>query len=647
MENRSKLVDSEFYSVKVKFILACLSIIFIVIAIRLFHLQVMQTEEFQKASLDSRKQVITLPSYRGEIFVDDGAKAIVENEPSFSIYLIPENFFKNYPRKERPKQIERYAESFGISSKRIEQALKKGRVNPYLSYLLKEQVEREQIFQLAERLEDFPGLIYGGDYQRNYTEGEKYAHITGYIRPISSKEYKKRKEFGYNLLSQIGKQGIEGYYDIDLRGREGYRMQVVDIKNRVKQEFQPEDGDPLPGRDMVLTIDSKVQDVIHRMMQGYPGGAVVTKVSTGEILGMYSYPSYDPNIFIGNLNVDEFEKNRDDPDRPFYNRVIQGEYPPSSIYKLVLTLIALETPVVDLNNFYTVCYGGMRIGPTFFGCEAVHNYTTYSSALAQSCNVFFYKLGLKLGPKVISKFSKNFFSMGTKTGVDLLYERPGFVPSQRWKVENRGVFWWDGDTANFSIGQGFLTSTILQINTITAAIAGDGSGYRPYLMKRSISKQNPEDVYEKTPEIFLEMPFSKENIEKVQRAMWSVVEWGTGRRARSSRVAVAGKTGTAQIEKSKEPHSWFTAYAPYNAPIEDRVAITVFLEFAGHGGEMAAPFAVSILEGIFADVDPRLAFKEKLQVWKTKQQRYETWLQKTGEQRLPDEYFLKSKKNKI
>lgn len=645
LENQRHLYRSPYYVVKLRSLLAMVCLAFIVIFFRLFHLQVIEFDSFRERSLNSRKQVVTIPSFRGGIFVDDGATPIVKNSPSFSLYLVPENFIKKTPKEQLTNGIESLAEEFSIETNRLRGVLKKGRANPYRSYLIKQEVPREKIYKLAENLEQFPGIIYGGDYLRYYPYGDKYSHITGYIRPISVREYRDKKDLGYNLSSLIGKQGIEGYYDLELRGREGYKVQLIDIKNRIKEEYQVEEGEAIPGKDIVLTIDSRVQDIVYRTLHGYTGGAIVTKVSTGEVLGLYSYPSYDPNIFIGNFDREAFEALRNNPDRPFFNRVIQGVYPPSSVFKLVLTLAAMETPTVDLESFRAVCYGGLKIGPTFFGCEGVHLQENYFQAIAESCNVFFYQLGIKLGPRVIGRFATSYFGFGKKTGIDLLYERPGLVPTQRWKIENRGVFWWDGDTANFSIGQGFIQSTIAQINVLTAAIAGDGIAYKPHLMKRMISKEfsrsdDGKDLfYEKKPELLVELPFAKDDIKRLQRAMRAVVDWGTARRMNSSKLLVAGKTGTSQVAKGQQPHGWFTAYAPYDGPVEDRIAVTVFLEHGGHGGEMAAPFATAILEGIFLGVDPLFAVKRRLQSWKSKNARYENWLDIKKEKKLDESFF--------
>lgn len=643
------LRNSPYYALKFRVLLGIMSFIFLIVIMRLFVLQIVKGEDYRQRSLNSRKQIITIPSFRGGIFIDDGAKVIVENTPAFSLYLVPENFVKAYRGFGLDFAIQKIALEFDIREKVIRNVLRKGRSNPYRAYLIKQEVSKEKIHYLAENLEKYPGLIYGGDYHRHYVEGSKYGHITGYIRPIGIREYRKRKNLGYNISSFIGKQGVEGFYDIELRGREGYKVQLVDIRNRVKEEYQLQEGEAIPGKDIILTIDSRMQNIVHRVMQGYPGAAVVSKVSNGEILALYSFPDYDPNIFIGNFGKEDreiFDQLKNDPNRPFLNRVIQGNYPPSSVFKLVLALAAMEIPVVDLKKFNAECKGGIKIGPTLFGCLGVHGRQNYVEAIAHSCNVFFYHLGLKLGPKVIHRFAQNYFNFGKKTGIDLLYERPGLMPTQKWKIENQGGFWWDGDTANSSIGQGFVQTTVLQINVLTAAIAGDGRAYVPHLMRKIVSKEGKGATYKKKPKILVELPFPAKNIKDVQRAMRAVVNWGTARRSNTDKFLVAGKTGTAQTSREHQYHSWFTAYAPYDAPIEDRIAITVFLEYGGHGGVIAAPFAMSILEGFFLGVDPLISIKKRLQPWKTQRVKYLNWLKIRNEKPLPESFFAVEKKRK-
>jgi penicillin-binding protein 2 len=409
-------------------------------------------------------------------------------------------------------------------------------------------------------------------------------------------------------------------------------VQTVDARNRVKSENQPEGGEPVPGNDLILTIDERIQKIVYDMMQGYPGGAIVTKVSTGEVLGMYSYPSYDPNIFIGNFDQAKYDFYAKDPDLPFLNRVIQGEYPPSSVFKIIVSSAALSDDEVDFYRDVDYCAGGISIGPQFYKCEGWHNQENMLSGFAQSCNVYYYNVGLKIGSEKVIKWAHDYFNLGKATGIDLPYEKKGRVPTHRWKSEVMGTFWWDGDTANLAIGQGYLLATIIQLNTVTAAMAGNGIAYQPHLMKSIRSVIDGKDIYVNPKVASIELPLDKEKIKNIQKAMRAVVQWGTAARAAGgSKLAIAGKTGTAQNVQGNA-HAWFTCYAPFNAEkVEDMVAVTVFVEHGGHGGAMSAPFATAILESIFYKNDVRFNYKRIMQNWEGRRSQYEDWLMKRRE----------------
>jgi len=419
-----------------------------------------------------------------------------------------------------------------------------------------------------------------------------------------------------------------------LRGRDGYKIQIVDSRNRVTEVIQLPDGQPVPGMDIHLTIDDRIQKIVFDMMQKYPGGCIVTKPATGEVLALYSYPSYDPNIFIGELNLKKFSEYTNNKDLPFFNRVIQGEYPPSSVFKLIVSSASLADGEISFWRDKYNCQGGMFIGPQYFKCVGYHNWQNMSTALAYSCNSYYYRVGIDIGPLKIIKYSYDYFKLGQKTEIDLPYEKRGRVPTLRWKSEMRGTYWWDGDTANLSIGQGFLLTTVLQLNTVVCAIANGGIGYRPFLLKKTTDVLSGKEFNNRENKILIKLPIEKEKIKKVQRAMRNVVEWGTAKYGAKSKLKIAGKTGTAQNIQGK-PHAWFTCYAPYNSKNpEEIIAITVFLEHGGSGGLSAAPFATAILESIFYHKNVKNNFKRIMQSYKGKSLYYENWLKRRGEKRI-------------
>ena len=624
--------------IKVFLLQGMITTFFSLLIIKIFNLQIVEANRYKSMALNNKQHLVNIPSYRGEIYTDNGHKKIVENQPSFSIHVVPYQLIKAFSTKTQRKAfIETLYHDFQINPKNFERVMKRARLNPYKSYLLKADLSFQKTAYLAENLDQYPGLLYIGHSKRHYIEGEKYGHITGYVRKINSRQLRKKYYLGYHRDSMVGHSGIEASYDIELRGKDGYRIQIIDAKNRVKHEISPMNGNIIPGNDLILTIDSRIQNIVHQMLQGYTSAAIVTRVQTGEVLALYSHPSYDPNIFTQEVSKQTFEDYINNPNKPFFNRVIQGEYPPSSIFKLVVGLAALSHNKVDFYHTYYECQGGVHIGPQYFKCEGYHGKQNMHHAIANSCNSYFYKMGLSMGSEKIILFSKDYCNFGKKIGLDLPYERKGRVPTHRWKVESIGTFWWDGDTANFAIGQGFLLNTILQINTLTAALANGGTAYKPHLLKRYISVETGKEVYTYEKEPIIKLPLSKAKIQSLQKALRRVITHGTARKGAASSLNISGKTGTAQNVHG-ESHAWFTCYTTYQ---EEIIALTVFVEHGGHGGDAAAPFATAILEGICYQSDPLTSYRRIMQAWTSKNTMYQEWLQKRGLKRLPQTFFQK------
>ncbi|MBN8218834.1 MAG: penicillin-binding protein 2 [Spirochaetes bacterium] len=613
---------------------ALVAVAFAILLARLFYIQVIRGGYFEAQAINNKQQTIILPAERGEITVDDGAKRIAHNAQSFSLYVVPYNFPKG---PERAVQIQRIASEFGVDTNELVQALKSGRWNPYRSRVIALDVPLATIVRLAEHLEEFPGLGYQHTPKRVYEDGMVFGHVVGYINLITPKEFEKRQHQGYHRNSMVGAKGIEAQYDLELRGQDGYQIQMVDARSRVKAETRPEDGEPVPGNDLVLTIDSRVQKIISDMMQGYPGGCIVTRPATGEVLGLYSYPSFDPNIFIGRLDPAVYAAYTNNKDLPFFNRVIQGEYPPSSVFKAIVSSACLADDEINFFNDHEYCAGGVSIGPQFFKCEGWHNSQNMLAAFANSCNVYYMRMGTRIGSEKIIKWASDYYNLGKPTGIDLPYEKKGRVPTHRWKSEIMGTYWWDGDTANLSIGQGYMLVTIAQLNTVTCALANEGVAYQPHLLSRIKSAIDGRTVYSPKRTPIIELPLDREKIRLITKAMRAVVQWGTASKAASgSRLALAGKTGTAENVQGI-PHAWFTCYGPYETEDpKNRLACTVFVEHGGHGGSMCAPFATAIMEAIFLKTDVRYNYKRIMQNWEGRRNQYEEWLQKRREDQIQE-----------
>ncbi len=635
-ENPNHL-EEEKYHFNVTFLKVMVILVFSVLLYQLYNLQIINGATYKERALNNKKHVVKIPAYRGEVFSGEEEEKIVENLPAYSLFIVPKVFYdlkKN--QGELDKALNALEEKFDLSKEKVIKVLERKKVNPFTPVLVRENIDKKTIFYLSENAENFPGLIFANSIKRNYLKGENFAHVTGYLQRINAREYQAKKDQGYYIDSFIGKQGVESSFDQELRGRTGFKIQIMDVKKRVKEEINNEDNSPIPGHNIYLTIEPRIQNLLANVMKNYIGGVIVTRVADGEVLGLYSSPSYDPNIFSGKLAKEEFQKLIDNKDNPFFNRVIQGEYPPSSIFKLVMALTALDNPNISFNTKH-YCEGGLRIGGQYFKCTAYHGLQDFTSAIANSCNVFFYKLGIDIGPNSIYRSAKTFFNLGELEQIDLPFEKKGRVPSQKWKIERIGNFWWDGDTANLSIGQGFSLVTILQVNTITAAIANNGIAYKPHLVKKLYDLNlEKETIIEKN--VLVNLPFSQLNIKRIQNAMRQVVRWGTASRIDNKKVIIAGKTGTAEVSKNQETHAWFTGYAPYGDS-QEKVVITVLLEHGGFGGVLAATFARAILDGIFLGKDPNLTIKEILQPWESQKAVYEEWLRRNNQEKLAESYF--------
>lgn len=611
-------------------------------------LQLFNQKDFEDTIKNNIEDVVNIPAIRGKIYTGDSEKLLADNKEIFSIYLVPEKFPYNIylRRRNRPETITNYynhlkeiEEDFEISTNKINRILKQRRRVFYKKYLLKSYSTVDKILKLSAQKKKYAGLIYSYDLKRKYYESSKYSHIVGYVGKLSNKELKKNKKLYKDFF--YGKLGTERYYDKELRGKAGKSILIRDARNKIRSEFFNHNKiKPIPGENIYLTIDPKVQSILYQIMQGYKGGVIVSDVNNGKVLGLYSFPSYESDLFNEKLSEETKKKYlayQNDKDKPFFNRVIQGIYPPSSTFKIVMSCIALKNNISFYKTFY--CNRNFYIGNQKFKCEGLHKNVSMLNAFGYSCNAYYYQLGLLLGPSKIKDFCQEYFNLGKRTGLDLFGEKKGVVPSIDWKLEQKGYYWWDGDTANFSIGQGYLALTIAQVHSVTATIANDGIGYKLHLLNKRVSLiDNIETVTKK--KVVSRIPITKNHIKYIQRAMRQVLLWGTAKYFNSSKIKVYGKTGTAQEKKDKEPHAWFTCYAERKGR---KIAVTIFLENAGHGGSIAAPFAVSILESIFFNRNPLLVIKEKMQTVDKPviQETYQKWLKIKGEKKLSQEYIKK------
>ena len=444
------------------------------------------------------------------------------------------------------------------------------------------------------------------------------SHVVGYVGMISEKELIERSDDGYNLESVIGKSGVEKIYDIELKGKDGYIRRIVDATNQVTAEVIDSGAEPVPGNNVILTIDKNIQSIAEAALKERTGAVIVSRPSTGAVLAMASYPRYDPNLFVSPRNKEEFKKLTLDKRKPFLNRTIQAQYPAGSIFKLVVALAILDTGDMPVTKEF-VCGGGYQLGNRFFSCWSNHGKMDLFKAIVHSCDSYFYQASLILGPDVIAEYAKK-LCFGKQMNIDLIGEMDGIVPDSEWKRETIADIWYDGDTLNLAIGQGYLLVTLLQLNCFTNLIVNKGVLFEPYLVSEVHSAKSDEALYKKTPNVLVHSDIDAEHFDFIIGAMRGVVAEGTAKWGGAVYSAeVAGKTSSAETA-GEETHSLYTAFAPYNAEnIEDVISITAIVEHGGAGSVSAAPLVSEIIEVLFGNCDLDTARKN---IWKKRAEIY-------------------------
>jgi penicillin-binding protein 2 len=400
----------------------------------------------------------------------------------------------------------------------------------------------------------------------------------------------------------LGKSGVEKQYDLLLRGKDGTRFRMVDVREKYLKGKPEEDIPPQPGRNLVLTIDRRIQLLCEKALGERIGSVVVLKPSTGEVLAMVSYPYYDANLFFTEKGSQEFVRLSLDPTFPFINRAIQSSYPPASTFKVIMSTALVEEEVFPITRTVT-CTGEIFYGDRIFHCHSKvgHGPMDLLSGLAESCDVYYYTIGDELGVERIVYYCRE-FGLGQLSGIDLPGETFGFLPTPEWKQRTQAMIWLGGDTLNMSIGQGYLLVTPIQMANMIAMVVNEGKVYRPHVLKEVRDPHSGDLIQRTEPEVLLVSPIRKGSFQIVQKAMRGVITEGTAEVVLTTEaVEVAGKTGTGQAGFEDRWHSWFAAYAPYQTDDPDeRVVVAVMVE-AENEWEWWAPKAANVIfQGIFA-----------------------------------------------
>jgi penicillin-binding protein 2 len=579
----------------------------------LFNLQVVRANEFQRRAQQVARRSSIISAQRGEIYDRNFDLPLAINIPSFAVNVIPAEL----SNAERDHVFPKLASVLNIGVEQIE-----GRILPAYNHLYQpvevaSGVHLKSISYIAEHIDEYPGITWNNKSIRSYTVPGSLAHIIGYVGDITREELQVLYNQGYSQSSTLGKSGIEKVYDQLLRGTDGIRYSTVDVRGR--RVFQPgiEEKPPVSGNNIVLTIDRRIQKLAEDSLGPRVGSVVVLKPSTGEILSMVSYPWFNPNMFGTERDPEEYRKTSLDPEFPFLNRAIQAAYAPASAFKTIMTTAILEDNVFPPDQKID-CPGYLQVGNRTFHChkKTGHGPLDLKSALAESCNVYFWTLGIRyLGVDRIINFARQ-FGYGQPTGIDLPGETSGRVPSPQWKEQTFNVKWVGGDTANISIGQGDLLVTPIQMANMMAMVVNKGTIYRPHLLKEIRDPVSGSVVEEQKPDILFQTTTNPDVFKQVQEYLRGAIVDGTAKVVLTTKaVEVAGKTGTGEAGFEDQWSSWFVAYAPFNGPPEDQVVVAVNVE-AVNDWEWWAPKAANIIfQGIFANEDFRQAVKSLRWQW--------------------------------
>ena len=573
-------------------------LIFAVYILRLFSLQVIEGAVYRKQSQTISSQVKTIDAQRGEIFDRNASMPMVINTDSFAVDLIPAEI----PSGHYDSVTSRLASFLGISKNEIDRKVPAYLRRSYTAVEVRSNIPFSVISNIAENITDLPGVSWRSKPVRNYVETGSISHVVGYVGDITKEEIKVMYNKGYKANAIIGKTGIEKQYDSLLQGVQGRESRTVDVRGHVLSDA-PIVEPPQMGKNLVLTIDMRIQELVEKALGERVGAAVVLRPSDGEVLAMVSYPFYDQNLFNDDNAAAQYNKLATSPNNPLLNRVVNAAYPPASTFKIIMSTAMLAEKAFSSAKDIE-CSGRVDYGNRIFHCHQKwgHGKLDMKEALAQSCDVYYWIVGRDyLGVDKISSYARE-FGFGESLDIDLPAQQSGFVPTAPWKERRFHQKWLGGDTMNMSIGQGYTLVTPLHIANMGAMVANQGKIYRPHLLKEVRDPATNEVIESVKPQILHESNIDESVWREVQNAMRYTITDGTPAFPLNNKVVqIAGKTGTAEVGSLDHWHSWMACYAPFNAPVEEQVVVVVLVE-AVNEWEWWAPYATNIIfQGIFAN----------------------------------------------
>jgi penicillin-binding protein 2 len=575
-------------------------ILFGALFFRLWFLQVVNGWTYKAQSENNRIHLQDVPPIRGVVY-DRWGEMLVNNRPSYDLCVVPEDM------EDSERLFASLDRLIGLDRETIESRLKgAGPVQPFRPICLKRNITRDELAIIETHRFNLPGVTIQPGSKRHYLFGSLCSHVLGYVGEISEAQVKSGRYPDRRPGDLIGKAGVERKWEASLNGKRGGAQLEVDAAGRVIRVVSRKP--PLSGASISLTIDKSLQVLGEKALEGKQGAIVALNPKNGEILAMVSSPGYDPNLFVDGIDRETWEDLTASKAHPLQNRALSSQYPPGSVFKIVVALAALEEGVVDPDE-KIFCGGSLSLGATRFQCwkKHGHGYLSLENALVESCDVYFYTLGKRLGIDKIAQYARR-LGLGNATGFDPAIEKDGLIPTREWKMKRWGVPWQAGETLSSAIGQSFVLVTPIQMAAMISAVFNGGTLYRPHVTQ-SVGEGDGRQVHSLSSEGAEPLHIRPDHLEIVRRALIGVVNGprGTGKKAALKDITVAGKTGTAQVvamDKEKmfggekdvpleyRDHAWFVSVAPAEDPA---IAVAVLVEHGGHGGSAAAPIARDLI----------------------------------------------------
>ena len=591
-------VDTDWYRSRLFGLMCVMMAAFFLLSVKLIHMQIIKGSYYYELSKDNcirRKRI--MPD-RGLIY-DRNGHLLVENRPSFNLSIT------EYDADPLDETVERLCKYLEAEPKDIMNKLEKGYGGGYEPILIREDIDRNTMAAISAHSFELPGVNIEARARRHYIYPGMASHLLGYLGEVSPREIRERQYKDRQKGDYIGRFGVEKAFETHLSGSAGGRIVQVNAGGQIVEVLDEVSADP--GHNIYLTIDYELQQMAETLLGDRVGAVVAMAPDSGEIFAMASSPGFNQNHFVDGMSSEEWKALASNPDEPMMNKALQGEYPPASTYKIITAMAALAEGIVNLDE-EIYCPGHYKYGNRLYHCwkEIGHGHLNMVQALSQSCDVYFYQMGKRLGVDTLAKYA-HACGLGLPTGISLDLEADGLIPTSQWKLQRFGVPWQGGETLSIAIGQGYNLVTPLQMAVLISAIANGGTQYQPAIFK-SIETVEGESITKGQSRIIGRLPADQTTLQIIRNGLWHAVNARHGTaywHVRDKSIEISGKTGTAQIisrklgeartenhEDHHKPHAWFIGYAPSDNP---QIAVSVLVEHGEHGSSGAGPIAGQLM----------------------------------------------------